>query len=87
MSKHWGDKVVVVLHHVPESEDFEGGYEAVTMMGVPYGVSVTGSDRDSAQGALSRLLSGLRAFGFTGRVAVEDATYIGGVERYEVEVG
>ena len=85
--RSWGDKVTVVLHHVPETEDFEGGYEAVTMVGVPHNVSVTGSDEDSAEGALNQLLSGLEAFGFSGRVAVEDATCIGGVERYEVEVG
>jgi len=86
MSERWGNKVVVVLHHVPESEEFEGGHEAVTMMAVPHGLSVTGSDRDSAQGALNRLLGGLRAFGFTGRVAVEDATNVGRVERYEVRM-
>lgn len=31
MSRSWDKKVVVVLHHVPDSEDFDGGYEAVTM--------------------------------------------------------
>lgn len=83
----WGEKVTVVLHHIPESEDFEGGFEAITMMGVPHGVSVTGSDPNSAEGALNHLLDGLRAFGFAGRVAVEDATYIGSVQRYEVQTG
>jgi hypothetical protein len=82
----WGDEVTVVLHHVPESKESEGEYEAVTMKGVPYGVIITGSAPDSAEGALNRLLDGIRAFSFRGRVAVEDATYVGGVKRYEVEV-
>ena len=83
----WGKKVTVVLHRTPEDEGFEGGFEAVTSAGVPHGVSVTGSDGDSAEGALRHLLRGLRAFGFAGRVAVEDATGVGRVERYEVEAG
>lgn len=87
MSESWSGKVTAVLHHVPESEDFEGGFEAVTMTGVPYGVSVVGSDHESAEGALNHLLDGLRSFGFIGAVAVEDATGLGRVERYEVEVG
>ena len=78
--------MTVVLYYVAESEESEGGYEAVTMRGVPHGVSVICSDPDSAEGALNQLLSGIQAFGFTGRVIVEDATYIGGVQRYEVEV-
>lgn len=86
MSAEWGGKVTVALHHVPESEEFEGGYEAVTMVGVPENVIVTGSDRDSTEGALNHLIAGLRAFGFSGRVAVDDATYIGGIQHYEVEV-
>lgn len=85
MSERWEEKVTVVLHHVPESEDYEGGFEDVTMAGVPYGVSVTGSDPDSAEGALSHLLDGLRTFGFAGRVAVEDATEHGLVDRYLLE--
>ena len=85
--KSWGHKVTVVLHHVPETEGFEGGYEAVTMVGVPRNVSVTGSDGDSAEGALNHLLSGLEAFGFAGRVVVEDATRTGGMERYELDMG
>lgn len=82
----WGDKVTVILHHVPESEESEECYEAVTMKGVPHGVIITGSAPDSAEGALNHMLNGLRAFGFTGRVVVEDATYIGGVQRYEVDL-
>src|SRR5215210_5953025 len=68
----WEDKVTVILHHVPESEESEAGYEAVTMKGVPHGVTITSSDPDSAGGALNRLLDGLRVFGFIGRVSVED---------------
>ena len=82
----WGEKVAVVVHHVPESEEYEGGYEAVTMEGVPHGVSIAGSDPDSADGALSHLLDGLKAFGFRGRVDVDDATDADGVRRYEVEI-
>ncbi len=81
----WGDRVSVVLHHVPESEASESGYEAVTMVGVPHGVSITGEEPDSADGALRRLLDGLRAFGFTGRVMVDDATGSDGIDRYEIE--
>lgn len=83
--RSWGERVTVIVHHLPETEDFEGGYEAVTMIGVPYGVSVRGSDSESAEGALNHLLDGLKAFGFAGSVAVEDATHIGGVRRYEME--
>ncbi len=85
LTEAWGDTVTVVIHHVPETEDYEGGFEAVAMTGVPHNVSVTGSDPDSADDALNHLLDGLRAFGFAGRVDVEDATYIGGVQRYEIE--
>lgn len=82
----WGDRVAVILHHVPEGGESEGEYEVVTMKGVPHGVIITGSDPDSAEDALNRLLNGLRAFGFSGRVDVEDVTSTGGVHRYEVEV-
>lgn len=81
----WEEKVAVVLHRVPETGDFEGGFEAVTMTGVPHGVIVTGGDPGTAAGALENLLAGLRAFGFRGTLAVEDATHIGGVNQYEVE--
>jgi hypothetical protein len=77
--------VTVILHHVPESEESEGEYEAVSMKGVPHGVSITGSDPESVEGALNHLLDGLRAFGFTGRVAVEDATSSDRVERYQID--
>ena len=85
-SAGWGEKVTVVLHHVPEDEGFEGGFEAVTMSGVPHDVAVIGSDQDSAEGALEHLSAGLRAFGFSGRVAVEDATGAGRVERYDISI-
>lgn len=81
----WVEKVVVVVHHVPESEESEEGYEAVTMSGVPLGVSVS-SDSETAQEALDGLLGALKAFGYVGTVSVEDATYIGGTQHYELEV-
>lgn len=82
----WSERVVIVVHHVPESEEAEESYEAVTMGGVPLGVSVS-ADVDTVQEALDRLLGALAAFGYSGKVAVEDATYIGGTQRYEVEAG
>ncbi len=82
----WGEDVSVILHHVPESEESEESYEAVTMKGVPHGVIITGSDPDSTEGALNRLVSSLKAFGFVGRVSVDDATYVGGVQRYEIDL-
>ncbi len=82
----WGDEVAVILHHVPESEETEEAYEALTMKGVPYGVIITGDDPDSAEGALNRLVSALEAFGFVGRVAVDDATRDGEMQRYELEI-
>jgi hypothetical protein len=78
--------VAVVVHHVPESEESEECYEAVTMGGVPLGVSITASDSDTAREALDRLLGALKVFGYAGAVAVEDATYTGGIQRYEIEV-
>lgn len=55
-----------------ESEEREGGHEALTMGGVPYGISISAEDADSAA---------LRTFGYAGPVAVEDAPYIGSVQR------
>ncbi len=83
----WADRIVVVLHHVPESEATEEGYEAVTMGGTPMGVSIAASASDTAQEALDRLIGALGTFGYTGTVAVEDATATGVPERYEVEIG
>lgn len=76
----WDDTVTVIVYHVPESEASESGYEAVTMVGVPHGVSITSKDPDSAEGALKRLVGALRAFGFTGRVRVDDTTNSGRME-------
>ncbi|MBA2618622.1 MAG: hypothetical protein H0U91_10710 [Rubrobacter sp.] len=84
-NERWGEGVTVVLHHVPEDEDYEGGYEAVTMTGVPGMVSITATDRDSKEEALSRLLDALRTFGFDGRMIVEDVTELGSNERYEFQ--
>ena len=41
----WEDEVTVVLHRIPESEDSEASFEAVTMKGVPYGVVIRGTIR------------------------------------------
>ncbi len=82
----WGDEVRVIVHYRPEDEDYGGGYEATTMMGVPHSVVVNGYDEDSAEGALDNLLLGLQAFGFRGRVLVEDATELGHPRQYEIEV-
>lgn len=81
----WGDRVMVIVHYRPEDQDFGGGYEATTLTGVPHNVIVTGGDEDSAEGALNQLLDGLKAFGFRGRVAVQDATGLGRPERYELD--
>ena len=83
----WGEEVAVMLHQVPESEEGEGGFEAVTMKGVPHGAVVTGHGSDSAEEALTQLLNGLEAFGFAGGVIVEDATGSGRPARFEVRVG
>ena len=82
----WGEKVIVIVHHVPESEETEEGYEAVAIAGIPLGVSVTASDPDTAHAALDRLLGALKTFGYTGTVAVEDTTYLGHTHRYELGV-
>lgn len=80
----WEKNVTVMLHDVPESEDTEAYFEAVTMKGVPFGVCISGEDSDSPENALNRLLDGLRAFGFAGSVSVEDATQLGALNRYEI---
>lgn len=80
----WGERVAVVVHHVPETEESEEGYEAVTMVGVPFGAFVTASDAESPSEAADRLLGALRAFGYSGSVAVEDVTEPGRSERYEI---
>lgn len=83
----WAGRVSVVLHHVPESEESEEGYEAVTMGGVPLGAIVTYSDAETAQEALDGLLGTLAAFGYRGTVAVQDVTQSGRSDSYEVEIG
>lgn len=85
MSESWGERVTVVISYTPEDTEAPGSYEAVTMTGVPHNVIVYGVDEDSAEGALNHLLDGLRAFGFTGTVSVEDFSEDGRGERYEVE--
>lgn len=85
MSEAWGRTVTVVLHRIPESEEYEGGFEAVTMTGVPGMVTVAATDRESKEKAFEHLRDGLRAFGFAGTLAVEDATEPGRPVRYEVE--
>ena len=82
----WDERVIVVLHRVPEDEEFEGGFEATTLTGVPHGVVVIGSNPESAGEALANLLDGLREFGFVGKAIVEDATEPGPVKQYEVRV-
>ena len=82
----WGESVSVVLHHVPESEESEEAYEAVTMGGTPLGVSITAESPGNPREALERLLGALAAFGYSGRVAVQDVAEAGISERYEVEV-
>jgi hypothetical protein len=76
----------MVVHHVSESEESEEGYKAVTMSGVPLGISIAASDSDTAQEAVDRLLGALKVFGYVGAVAVEDATHMGRIERYRLEV-
>lgn len=84
MSESWGDRVTVIISYTPENTEVPGSYEAVTITGVPHNVIVYGVDEDSADGALNHLLDGLRAFGFAGRVSVEDFSEDGRGERYEV---
>lgn len=82
----WAEQVAVVVHRVPETEEYEGGFEAATMGGVPGMVTVTATDRDSKEEAFERLREGLRAFGFTGTLAVQDATGLGRPVRYEAGI-
>lgn len=82
----WGTEVTVIVYRVPESEESEEGYEALTMKSVPHNVIITAGSSGSAQEALDQMLAALAVFGFRGTVRVEDATYIGGMQRYEVEV-
>ena len=49
MTEAWGDELTVAVDYAPESEDYEGGFEAVTMMGIPRNVFRIGSDPGSAE--------------------------------------
>jgi hypothetical protein len=82
----WGERVVVMLHHIPESEEAEETYEATTLVGVPFGAVVTHSDAASPREALDGLLNSLAAFGYSGLVSVEDATHEEGMRRYDASV-
>lgn len=81
----WEERVAVAVYPVPETEESEGGFEAVTTGGVPLGVSVTAFENTASE-ALDRLFGALRAFGFAGTATVVDSTYMGGAKRYEAEV-
>jgi hypothetical protein len=85
-ASRWGGKATIVVHRVPETDDYEGGYEAATMAGTPRGVVITSPGHASAEEALENLLTALGELGYAGTVAVEDATYVGGVQRYEMRV-
>lgn len=86
LSEVWGEKVSAVLHHVPEDEDFEGGYEAETMTGVPNGVIITGTGEGSKKAALDHLVGGLALLGFRGTLVVDDVTEPGRNDDYRVEI-
>ncbi len=78
--------LTVALHCVTETEDCEGGYEAATMRGTPRGVVISSPGHASAEEALENLLGALWELGYAGTVAVEDATHLGGVRRYELSL-
>lgn len=80
----WGQVVAVTLYREPEDEGFEGGYEAVTMSGVPENVQIKGTDPDTATEALAHLSAGLAALGFNGRLLIHDVTVPGRNTRYEI---
>ena len=86
LKPRWQGKAVVILHSVSENAESGGGYVAETLSGIPYGVMVSSGEQDTAEQALNQIIAALHAFGFTGRVEVEDVTYIGHVQRYEVQV-
>ncbi len=44
--------MVVIFRHLQETGEYEGGYQAVTTLGVPHSVPVIGCDRISARAAL-----------------------------------
>lgn len=83
---NWEQRVPVTLLHERESEEAEGGYEAITMGGLPHKVTVSAGSSTSKEEALKRLCDALLVFGFKGTIAVHDVTHIGYSEEYEVIV-
>lgn len=81
----WREQVVVVLHHLPESEEGPAEYRAETLSGVPNDVVVSGGSQGSSWEALNHLLGGLSLMGFNGTAIVEDGAGRG-FDRYEIEV-
>lgn len=61
----WHERVSVVLHHVPESEEGPEEYRAETLSGVPNDVKIEGGG-GSARAALDHLLGGAVAHGLPG---------------------
>lgn len=86
LSQVWGEEVSAVLHHVPEDEGFEGGYEAETMARVPNTVRITGTGEYSKEAALDHLVGGLALLGFRGRLVVDDVTEPDRNDRYRIEI-
>lgn len=74
------------MHYVPKDIGYEGGYEVVTMTGVPYNASTEVSDRGPKAEARRHLLSEFWVSGFAGRAAVEGTTSLGCSERCKVDV-
>lgn len=81
----WGAEVVVLLHHLPNSEYGPAEYRAETLSGVPNEVKIQGGNGTSSRHALNHLLGGLMLLGFNGRVLVEDGSGKK-LERYEIEL-
>lgn len=83
----WRERVAIVLHHVPESDEGPAEYRAETISGVPNDVKVEGGG-GSARTALEHLLGGLWLMGFRGTVEVSEGSGDTGeaFRRYEVEV-
>lgn len=67
----------------PTSYAWSGGFEAVAVSGVPMGARIA-VERATSTVALDAMLAALSAFGYEGTVTVEDATYVGGTQHYEV---
>lgn len=80
----WRERLAVVLHYIPESNEGTAEYRAETLSGAPGGVTVSGGGA-SGKAALDHLLGGLWLMGFRGTAEVSDGS---GEEfrRYEVEV-